>query len=216
MKRFCGICHKEFIVDKSKGNSGLVCVKCRQLYRVRTLKARAVEYKGGKCQKCGYDKCIEALEFHHRDPSQKEFTISGSYNISWNKIQQELDKCDILCANCHREEHSKNTVPISEYEKYIIPQRVRNENAKKKKKQSDVIKQTRKKKYKEILRKNNINDEVMKHIRLDRRKVKRPTKEQFFKEYNELKCNKSAMGRKYGVSSKAIEKWIKSYEKYGI
>lgn len=216
MKRICGICHKEFVVDKSKGNSGLVCVRCRQLYRVRELKSRAVKYKGGKCQKCGYDKCIEALEFHHRDPLQKEFAISGSYNVSWDKIKHELDKCDILCANCHREEHSKDIVPISEYEKYITPQRVRNENAKKKKDYINAMKQTRKEQNDNILKELNVSNEAAKHVRLDRRKVERPCKEDFFREYDEVDHNKSEMGRRYGVSSKSIEKWIKSYEKYGI
>ena len=65
-------------------------------------KLRAVEYKGGKCQRCGYSAYYGALEFHHRDPSQKDFTI-GHVNRKWDNIVAELDKCDLLCANCHRE-----------------------------------------------------------------------------------------------------------------
>ncbi len=66
-------------------------------------KKRAVDYKGGKCQNCGYSKCLKALEFHHRDPKKKRFTIARLTNPEWSKIRKELDKCDLLCANCHRE-----------------------------------------------------------------------------------------------------------------
>lgn len=51
---------------------------------------------------------MDALEFHHRDLTQKDFGISSrGYTRSWNVVKQELDKCDILCANCHREVHAK-------------------------------------------------------------------------------------------------------------
>ena len=66
-----------------------------------------VEYKGGRCQVCGYDRCIEALEFHHLDPTQKDFGISHrGYTRSWEKVKEEVDKCILLCANCHREVHA--------------------------------------------------------------------------------------------------------------
>lgn len=87
------------------------CKKClsesvqRKRYRI---KEKSVEYKGGKCQICGYNKCIDALEFHHLDPTQKDFGIgSKGYTRSWNKVKQELDKCICVCANCHREIHSE-------------------------------------------------------------------------------------------------------------
>jgi hypothetical protein len=75
-------------------------------YRKRNLerKKKAVEYKGGKCQECGYKKCIAALEFHHRDPNEKDFEISNGAR-NWDKIKAELDKCDLLCSNCHKEVH---------------------------------------------------------------------------------------------------------------
>lgn len=68
-------------------------------------KERSVEYKGGKCVKCGYDKCIRALEFHHLNPLEKDFGPSQNMNMSWNKIKIELDKCILVCSNCHREIH---------------------------------------------------------------------------------------------------------------
>lgn len=55
---------------------------------------------------CGYSKCIAALDFHHTDPSKKDFGISsGGYTRSFEKIKDELDKCILVCANCHRELH---------------------------------------------------------------------------------------------------------------
>lgn len=68
-------------------------------------KQRAVDYKGKKCEICGYDKCITALEFHHKDPNKKDFGLSTTINKSWNKLKPELDKCMLVCANCHREIH---------------------------------------------------------------------------------------------------------------
>ena len=69
----------------------------------------AIEYKGGKCEKCGYSRCMEALEFHHCDPTQKDFSISSKgYTRSWDKVRSELDKCMMLCANCHREFHAQS------------------------------------------------------------------------------------------------------------
>ena len=68
-------------------------------------KQRAIEYAGGSCEVCGYDKCPTALEFHHRDPSEKEFSIGHLISLRWSRLQIELDKCQLLCANCHRELH---------------------------------------------------------------------------------------------------------------
>lgn len=73
-------------------------------WRHRT-KQKLIDYKGGKCQVCAYDRCIQALEFHHLDLSEKDFTISGSKVHNIEKMKAELDKCVLLCANCHREVH---------------------------------------------------------------------------------------------------------------
>jgi len=76
--------------------------------RRQKLKEMAVEHLGGKCQICGYSKCIRALDFHHRDSKTKDFSISKNCNMAWNKILVELEKCDLLCSNCHREVHHEN------------------------------------------------------------------------------------------------------------
>lgn len=76
--------------------------------RRRMLKLKAVEHLGGSCQICNYNKCIQALEFHHLDPTQKEFGISDGDLRSWERIKLELTKCILLCSNCHREVHVQN------------------------------------------------------------------------------------------------------------
>jgi hypothetical protein len=73
-------------------------------YRRRT-KLKAIEYKGGGCQICGYNKCVASLVFHHLDPSKKDFNISHKNIKSWERIKKEIDKCVLLCQNCHGEVH---------------------------------------------------------------------------------------------------------------
>jgi len=76
--------------------------------RRKKLKEMAIEYKGGKCFLCGYNKCIDALEFHHLDSVKKEFGVSkDGLTRSWARVQKEIENCILICANCHRELHSK-------------------------------------------------------------------------------------------------------------
>ena len=86
------------------------CKKCaiEAVQKRRDLiKEKAIEYKHGKCCICGYSKCKDALEFHHIDPNTKEFGIGEKgYTRSWEKVKNELDKCVLLCSNCHREVHA--------------------------------------------------------------------------------------------------------------
>lgn len=84
------------------------CKKChnsRSVQRFRNNKIKAVKYLGGKCLKCGYDKCAGSLHFHHRDPDKKDPNWIRLKNWNFEKIKKELDKCDLLCANCHGEAH---------------------------------------------------------------------------------------------------------------
>lgn len=75
--------------------------------RREKIKKLAIEYKGGKCSIYGYNKCESALEFHHLDSSTKEFGIGeNGYTRSWQKVKEELDKCILVCSNCHRELHA--------------------------------------------------------------------------------------------------------------
>lgn len=68
-------------------------------------KIDAVIYKGGSCVRCGYNKCYGSLHFHHRDPATKRFDWPQLKCQRWSTVLEELDKCDLLCANCHGEEH---------------------------------------------------------------------------------------------------------------
>jgi len=80
--------------------------------RRKRIRKMAVDYRGGKCQLCGYSRCVEALEFHHLKDAKKDFGISDKgYTRSWSKIREELDKCMLLCANCHREVHAGLQLP---------------------------------------------------------------------------------------------------------
>lgn len=84
----------------------------REIYRnkrnrVSGYKKELVALLGGKCKKCGYDKCINALDFHHIK-GDKEYQLSAMFNhSSKQKILKEANKCILLCANCHREMHYK-------------------------------------------------------------------------------------------------------------
>jgi hypothetical protein len=106
-------CRKHGLTKHSeiKGTSGWRCRKCMVeavTKRRRVVKVKAVEMKGGKCERCGYSKCIDALDFHHRSKDEKEFSISdGGHSRSWERVKAEIEKCELLCANCHREEHSE-------------------------------------------------------------------------------------------------------------
>lgn len=105
------VCKVHGLTEFSNGGGNRSrCKKCAVISvdkRRKKIKVLSVEYKGGKCIICGYNKCIQALQFHHRDPLQKEFSISANGNTrSWDEIKKELDKCDLLCANCHAETHA--------------------------------------------------------------------------------------------------------------
>ena len=86
------------------------CKKCRveAVQKRRALiKEKAIQYKGEKCSICGYNKYIGALEFHHLNPNKKDFGIGQKgCTRCWEKVKEELDKCILVCANCHREIHA--------------------------------------------------------------------------------------------------------------
>lgn len=80
------------------------CDKKRIHAHVKVLRNKMVAYAGGKCKSCGYNRCIGALQFHHLDPSKKELEFSKVRNFN-STTKLEIDKCDLLCANCHAEAH---------------------------------------------------------------------------------------------------------------
>lgn len=100
--------HHGLVSFVREGRGYYRCVKCRVQRisdRRRKIKQQAVDYKGGKCEKCGYNRYIGALDFHHLDPKQKDFRLGSGSTISWDKTRAEVDKCILVCSNCHREIH---------------------------------------------------------------------------------------------------------------
>lgn len=80
--------------------------KATNIRRLR-IKTKLVELKGGRCQICGYSRCLTALDFHHVDEKTKVFELSQrDLTKSWKKIFDEAKKCLLVCANCHREIHA--------------------------------------------------------------------------------------------------------------
>ena len=74
--------------------------------RRKKLREMARASKGSKCIICGYNKCQRALSFHHIDPAKKEFDLSSrGVTRSWKKVEAEIKKCVLVCANCHMEIH---------------------------------------------------------------------------------------------------------------
>ncbi len=122
--RICSQCkeHKEintenFIMRKNN-RCYSICKECKykaQRARKSDIKQQCIEYKGGKCQNCDYNKCQAALEFHHLDPNEKDFDICQMAEHKFEFLKKELDKCICLCANCHREIHA-GLIDISSFQ----------------------------------------------------------------------------------------------------
>lgn len=106
----CRKCKIELNTSNSAWGRGHICRQCKSevdVKRRKSRKSKAIEYKGGKCNVCGYDKTPSALEFHHINPFSKEKEPHLLNSMSWDKQKEELDKCILLCANCHREVHDR-------------------------------------------------------------------------------------------------------------
>lgn len=101
----CPICYREYVFRRSSGHRTTMCNSCNANRQRNSTKKRCVEYKGGSCECCGYKKSLFSLDFHHRNPLEKEFSISGKLSWRWEKLRKELDKCNLLCRNCHGEHH---------------------------------------------------------------------------------------------------------------
>lgn len=90
-----------------EGRNSYRCKRCRVeavTEARRKRKNKLVEIHGGECVVCGYSKCPQALQFHHLDPTQKEFGIAKSGVCrSFDTMKAEADKCVLVCANCHTE-----------------------------------------------------------------------------------------------------------------
>ena len=103
----CNLCGKTF--EGWQGRKRLRCGGCNTKIRRYRAKLAAIKYKGGKCNECGWIGNIAAFEFHHKDKNEKSFQIGHVANKKWEVIKKELDKCNLLCSNCHQIKHANNT-----------------------------------------------------------------------------------------------------------
>ena len=103
----CSRCGRKYLFGGAKGHTLTLCNSCNATRARIRLKQRSVDYKGGKCEKCGYNKCLRSLGFHHNDSTTKEFAIGQKTTHAWETIKNELDKCMLVCANCHGEIHDE-------------------------------------------------------------------------------------------------------------
>lgn len=118
MIKMCEICNERF---NANNNSRIYCYKCsgdstrldnetrkhQKTILRRSMKIQAIKLLGGKCSACGYNKCVDALEFHHENPQEKEFKVGSGNTMSWKEYKAEALKCKLVCSNCHKEIHSK-------------------------------------------------------------------------------------------------------------
>lgn len=89
------------------------CKKCHTLevhQTKRLLKDRAIEHMGGKCADCGITGSQWIFDFHHLDPAEKDFGWGEKRTTNWENLKKEIDKCVLLCANCHRTRHHKEWI----------------------------------------------------------------------------------------------------------
>ncbi len=191
----------------SKGGEAVI------LWRQRT-KLLAVHYKGGKCSRCGYDKCVRALSFHHRDPGGKDFSIGG-VSWAWGRIRNELDKCDLLCTNCHSEIHheqsSRDSRPLSVQIEDLL-KRVRRPEA-------DRERFVRRAREAPRITHCGICEKLTKNKHFcsnscrgfAHRVAVRPSEQELLNLVETLPY--TAVAKKYGVSDNAVRKWVKYYSK---
>lgn len=111
---------KEKYIERECSKHGLTThiLEEKTRYRCKTCRNRAVANQrlknksklvahfGGKCICCGYNKYEGALEFHHKDPKEKDFQLGTSRSKAYNKMLAEAEKCILVCSNCHKEIHA--------------------------------------------------------------------------------------------------------------
>ena len=112
MTKKCCTCEQlldlTYFYAKGKNRLQSNCKKClckKQSERWIRRKIEAIQGLGGQCYQCGYKRNYAALDFHHRNPTDKEFQWQRLRLRPWPQVLLELDKCDLLCKNCHQEKH---------------------------------------------------------------------------------------------------------------
>jgi hypothetical protein len=103
----CNRCQKEYIYSRASGKAKIYCASCCITVRRQNIKKKILQQRGENCEICEYSICPRTLSFHHKNPKEKDFTVSANMEKSFDKIKHETDKCMILCANCHMELHEQ-------------------------------------------------------------------------------------------------------------
>ena len=104
----CGQCG-ETNPAKFYGNKRTMCGSCHNAYNTKQgqdKRLRAIMELGGKCQACGFDRYPCSLDLHHRDSRTKAPNFRSIRGWSWERILAELQKCVLLCKNCHAALHA--------------------------------------------------------------------------------------------------------------
>lgn len=173
----------------------------------RRTKEILIQYKGGKCEICGYDKKFSsAYHFHHINPKEKEFNLSSIKSL--DKLKAEADKCQLLCVNCHSEIHEiENMKKIEEFEKNYI----------------HLIKRKQKQIERNCLHCGKIFFPKKCNVKLGKgrycsrncssisnRKTNRPTRENFIKMLQENSVKEVASI--FNVTGSTVSKWKKSFD----
>lgn len=128
--KICSKCGRELPLsqfnwrNKTKGTRRADCKQCHCNYMKQKYQEKKETIQDIKlvlkCQKCGYNRCSEALEFHHINLQEKDDGIARmiSNNYTLDKVKEEMKKCVILCANCHREFHfyeKQNKITLKQF-----------------------------------------------------------------------------------------------------
>jgi transposase len=186
------------------------CKKCLCEYhqnRLRKIKIKMILYKGGGCERCNLelkDSHYSVFDFHHLDPSTKDPNFSGIKSQKWEKIKNEIDKCKLLCSNCHRITHAEMSLDFE-----IDDVLIKMNNKSGKSLWSEVNK-----KDNTICNCGNLINSKSNSCRncykKSLRRQERPILEILLKDVEEL--GYTSTGKKYGVSDNSIRKWIKNYQ----
>lgn len=101
---WCKSCRREYNKDRVKEDPNYFLKYTTKRRKAGYERVAALKSAMG-CNRCGYNEHHCALDFHHRDPSQKKFNIPWGWVLKWSKLLEEIAKCDLLCSNCHRIHH---------------------------------------------------------------------------------------------------------------
>ena len=105
IKIFCQECQKKYTKKHYDNNREKYIEASKRRNKENPPLNKIIEYKKTKnCEECG-DNRWYVLDFHHKDPKEKDRAVSHFHGCSWDKILKEIKKCIVLCANCHREKH---------------------------------------------------------------------------------------------------------------